>query len=71
MVYLKARCHYSVCDPARLGPLPGLWAQVLGSDDVATVDDLFARLIWAKDGDNDALDRYATECRQIIGPPPP
>ena len=71
MVYLKARCHYGVCDPTKLGPLPGLWAQVLGSDDVARLDDLFARLIWAKDGDNDALDRYASEYRQIIGPPPP
>jgi Mg-chelatase subunit ChlD len=71
LVYLKARCHYGVCDPARLGPLPRLWAQVLGPYDVARVDDLFARLIWAKDGDNDALDHYATEYRQIIGPPPP
>ena len=71
MVYLKARCHYGVCDPTKLGPLPGLWAQVLGSDDVARLDDLFARLIWANDGDNDALDRYASEYRQIIGPPPP
>ena len=71
MVYLKARCHYGVCDPTKLGPLPGLWAQVLGSDDVARLDDLFARLIWANDGDNDALDRYAREYRQIIGPPPP
>jgi Mg-chelatase subunit ChlD len=71
MVYLKARCHYGACDPARLGPLPGLWTQVLGSDDVARLDDLFARLIWAKDGDNEALDRYANEYRRIIGPPPP
>ena len=71
MVYLKARCHYGVCDPTRLGPLPGLWAQVLGPDDVARLDDLFARLIWARDGDNDALDRYASQYREIIGPPPP
>ena len=71
MVYLGARTHYGVCDPARLGPLPALWAQVLGPDDVARLDDLFARLIWVKDGDNEALDRYAREYREIIGPPPP
>jgi Mg-chelatase subunit ChlD len=71
LVYLKARCHYGVCDPARLGPLPGLWTQVLGHDDLTRLDDLFARLIWAKDGDNAALDRYAIEYREIIGPPPP
>jgi hypothetical protein len=71
MVYLKARCHYDVCDPTRLGTLPRLWAQVLGPDDVERLDDLFARLIWAKDGDNDALNHYATEYREVIGPPPP
>jgi hypothetical protein len=71
LVYLQARCHYGVCDPARLGPLPGLWAQVLGKADLARLDDLFARLIWANDGDNEALDRYAKEYREIIGPPPP
>jgi hypothetical protein len=71
MVYLKARCHYDVCDPTRLGPLAALWDQVVGSDDVGRLDDLFGRLIWAKDGDNDALDHYANEYREIIGPPPP
>jgi hypothetical protein len=71
MVYLQARTHYGVCDPARLGPLPALWARVLGADDVARLDDLFARLIWAPDGDNETLDHYANEYRNIIGPPPP
>ena len=71
LVYLQARCHYGVCDPARLGPLPALWARVLGETDLARLDDLFARVIWAKDGDNEALDRYANEYREIIGPPPP
>ena len=71
MVYLQARTHFDVCDPARLGPLPGLWERVLGGDDMARLDQLFARLIWAKDGDNGALDRYASEYREIIGPPPP
>ena len=71
LVYLKARCQYGVCDPARLGPLPALWTQVLGRDDLTRLDGLFARLIWAKDGDNDALDAYARTYREIIGPPPP
>ena len=62
--------HYGVCDPARLGPLPALWAQVLGADDVARLDDLFARLIWAKDGDNDALDRYAQRVPRDHRPSP-
>jgi hypothetical protein len=71
MVYLQARTHYGVCDPARLGPLPALWARALGAHDVVRLDELFARLIWAPDGDNEALDRYAIEYRNIIGPPPP
>jgi hypothetical protein len=64
MVYLQARTHYGVCDPGRLGPLPAIWEQALGADDVA-------RLIWAPDGDNAVLDRYAHEYREIIGPPAP
>ena len=71
LVYLQARGHYGVCDPARLGRLPALWAQVLGEADLARLDDLSARVIWAKDGDNESLDRYADEYRKIIGPPPP
>ena len=38
MVYLQARSHYDVCDPARLGALPGLWKRVLGGEDVARLD---------------------------------
>ena len=71
IVYLQGRSHYGVCDPARLGPLPGLWKRVLGGEDMAGLDELFARLIWAPDGDNGALDRYASEYREIIGSPPP
>ncbi len=71
MVYLKARTHYGVCDPATLGTLQAIWGQTLGAGDVAKLDDLFARLIWAPDGENDTLDRYAAEYRAIIGPPPP
>ena len=71
MVYLQARTHYGVCDPDRLGPLPTVWERALGAGDIARLNDLFARLIWAKDGDNDALDHFAREYRKIIGPPPP
>ena len=71
MVYLQARTHYGVCDPDRLGPLPTVWERALGAGDIARLNDLFARLIWAKDGDNDALDHFAREYREIIGPPPP
>ena len=71
MVYLQARTRYGVCDPGRLGPLPTMWEQVLGAGDIARLNDLFARLIWAKDGDNDALDHFARRHREIIGPPPP
>jgi len=38
---------------------------------IARLNELFARLIWARDGDNDALDHFAREYRTIIGPPPP
>jgi hypothetical protein len=71
MVYLQARTRYGVCDPGRLGPLPTVWEQALGAGDIARLNDLFARLVWAKDGDNDALDHFAREYREIIGPPPP
>lgn len=70
IAYLGARCHY-VLDHGQLGPLPALWDQVLGTVDLARLDDLFARVIYARDGDNDALSRYAREYRDIIGPPPP
>jgi hypothetical protein len=70
MVY-AARTHYGVLDSARLGPLPAIWTQVLGTDDVLRVDDLLARLIWVPDGDNNGLDRYADLYRDVIGPPPP
>jgi Mg-chelatase subunit ChlD len=70
LVYLGARCRYGVCDRSRLGSLPVLWEQVLGADDVARLDDLFARLLWAADGDNPTLDHYARAYRDIIGEPP-
>jgi hypothetical protein len=70
MVY-AARTHYGVLDPARLGPLPAIWEQVLGGDDAVRLDDLLARLIWVPDGDNDELDRYGALYRDVIGPPTP
>jgi hypothetical protein len=68
MVY-AARTHYGVLDPARLGPLPPIWEQVLSGDDVVRLHDLLARLIWVPDGDNDQLDRYGALYRDVIGPP--
>lgn len=71
MVYLQARTHYGVCDASKLGSLPAIWEQTLGAADVTALHDLFARLIWASDGDNDVLDRYAQEYRAIVGPAAP
>jgi len=68
-VYLGARCGY-LLDLGRLGPLPDLWRQALGGQDVTKLEDLCGRLIWVSDGDNDELDRYAAAYRDIIGPPP-
>ena len=68
-VYLGARCGY-LLDPGRLGPLPDLWRQALGGEDVTKLEDLCGRLIWVSDGDNDELDRHAMAYRDIIGPPP-
>jgi hypothetical protein len=71
MTYLAARTHYGIVDPSTLGALTPLWEHVLGVKDVAALHDLYARLIWALDGDLAAMDGYATEYREIIGPPEP
>src|SRR4051794_10758307 len=68
-VYLRARTLYGAADPATLRWLEPIWSRVLGADDLAAIDALFARLIWIADGENDALDRAAREYREIIGPP--
>jgi hypothetical protein len=68
-VYLQARTHYAIVDPAVLGGLRGLWRQVLGDPDLAALDALFARVVWIADGELDALDRAAREYRAIIGAP--
>jgi Mg-chelatase subunit ChlD len=70
-VYLAGRCHYGVLDRSRLDPMPGLWRRALGDADVARLEDLLGRLIWCPDGENDPLDRYAREYREIVGAPPP
>jgi hypothetical protein len=70
MTYLHARTYCDTVDPATLKPLAPAWEQVLGPGDVKALDDLYARLVWVPDGDQDALDRAAREYRAIIGPPP-
>ena len=69
MTYLHARTHCDTVDAAVLQLLQPIWEQVLGAADVARLDDLYARLVWVLDGDNAALDRFADEYREIIGPP--
>ena len=71
MTYLHARTHCNTVHPGVLAPLTAIWQHVLGPADVAALDDLYARLVWVDDGDQDALDRFAREYRDIIGPPPP
>jgi Mg-chelatase subunit ChlD len=71
MTYLAARTHYGVVDPATLATLSAIWTGVLGASDVQALHDLYARLIWAPDGDCAAIDGFAEEYRAIIGPPDP
>ena len=70
-VYLQARTHYGILDPAVLHGLRKVWRQVLGDQDLHTLDELFSKLIWIPDGELEALDRAAREYRAIIGPPDP
>ena len=51
-----------------LEPLPGYGGRCSASRDLDSLDELFARVIWIGDGDLDALDRYASDYRTIIGP---
>lgn len=68
-VYLRARTLYGAADPPDLGWLEPIWTSVLGPDDLAALDALFARLTWIADGDLDGLDDAARTYREIIGPP--
>jgi len=70
-VYLQARTHYDIVDPAALDGLRGVWRQILGEPDLAALDALFAKTVWIADGELDGLDRAARRYRQIIGPPDP
>jgi Mg-chelatase subunit ChlD len=71
MTYLQARTHYGVVDPAALMALAPIWEQVLGRDDVAALDGLYARVIWIPDGEIEPLTDAATRYREIVGPPEP
>jgi len=70
-VYLQARTHYGIVDPADLLGLGELWQAVLGSDDLHALDELYARVMWIPDGELDRLDEAAREYREIVGAPDP
>jgi hypothetical protein len=70
-VYLQARTHYGIVEPAMLDPLRSVWSAVLGEEDLAALDDLYARVVWIPDGELDRLDEAARAYRQIVGPPDP
>jgi len=56
-VYLQARTHYGIVEPATLDPLLAVWRAVLGDDDLRALDDLYAKVVWIPDGELDRLDR--------------
>ncbi len=70
-VYLQARTHYGIVDPADLLGLGELWRAVLGDDDLRALDELYARVVWIPDGELDRLDEAAREYREIVGAPEP
>jgi hypothetical protein len=67
--YLYARTLYGVLDPGVLDPLRTVWERVLGRDDLAALDQLYASVIWIPDGDLERLDAAAERYREIIGEP--
>jgi hypothetical protein len=71
MTYLHARTHYGALKRAALAPLSPIWRAVLGDDDCTALDDLYARLTWIPDGENEPLSEWARRYRDIIGPPDP
>jgi len=68
-VYLQARTHYGIIDPATLTAMHAVWREVLGEDDLRALDDLYAKVIWLPDGETDALSAAARAYREIIGEP--
>jgi Mg-chelatase subunit ChlD len=70
-VYLEARTHYGIVEPATLDPLRAVWRAVLGERDLRALDDLYARLVWIPDGELERLDEAAREYRRIVGEPDP
>jgi hypothetical protein len=68
-VYLQARTHYGVLDPAVLKPMHAVWDRVLGAEDLSALDDLYASVIWSPDGDLHRLDDAARTYRGIVGEP--
>ncbi len=70
-VYLQARTHYGIVEPATLDALRVVWLAVLGERDLAALDDLYANVIWIPDGELDRLDEAARAYRRIVGEPDP
>jgi hypothetical protein len=70
-VYLQARTHYGIVEPATLDPLRAVWRAVLGEHDLNALDDLYAKLVWIPDGDLERLDEAAREYRRTVGEPDP
>ncbi len=70
-VYLQARTHYGIVDPGCLTAVRAVWGEVLGTDDLRALDDLYAKLIWIPDGEIEALSDAARAYREIIGEPEP
>ena len=68
-VYLAARTHYGIVEPATLDPLRAVWRAVLGERDLKALDDLYAKVVWIADGELDRLDEAAREYRRIVGEP--
>jgi hypothetical protein len=68
-VYLHARTHYGVLEPAVLDPMRTVWESVLGDTDLAALDQLYASVIWIPDGDLERLDAAARRYREIVGEP--
>ena len=70
-VYVQARTHYGIVDPAILTPFRAVWRAVLGVEDLAALDDLYARVVWIPGGELERLDEAAREYRRIVGEPDP